>query len=104
MFAFANGGKFGVMGEAGPEAVMPLTRRSDGSLGVRADGIGGGSPVVVNVINNSNARATTQQRQTEQGTTIDVMIDELVAQKLGQQGTASNQALTAFNNRQLVAR
>ena len=83
MFAFANGGKFGVMGEAGPEAVMPLTRRSDGSLGVRADGMGGGSPVVVNVINNSNARATTQQRQTEQGTTIDVMIDELVAQKLG---------------------
>lgn len=104
MFAFANGGKFGVMGEAGPEAVMPLTRRSDGSLGVRADGVGGGSPVVVNVINNSNAKATTQQRQTEQGTTIDVMIDELVAQKLGQTGTASNQALTAFNNRQLIAR
>lgn len=104
MFAFANGGKFGVMGEAGPEAVMPLTRRSDGSLGVRADGIGGGSPVVVNVINNSNAQARTQERQTEQGTTIDVMIDEMVAQKLGQTGTASNQALTAFNNRQLIAR
>lgn len=104
VFAFANGGKFGVMGEAGPEAVMPLTRRSDGSLGVRADGIGGGSPVVVNVINNSNAQARTQERQTEQGTTIDVMIDEMVAQKLGQTGTASNQALTAFNNRQLIAR
>lgn len=104
MFAFANGGKFGVMGEAGPEAVMPLTRRSDGSLGVRADGVGGGSPVVVNVINNSNAQARTQERQTEQGTTIDVMIDEMVAQKLGQTGTASNQALTAFNNRQLIAR
>jgi phage-related minor tail protein len=33
-FAFASGG--GVMGEAGPEAIMPLTRASDGSLGVRA--------------------------------------------------------------------
>lgn len=35
LFKFANGGAFGVMGEAGPEAVMPLKRGSDGSLGVR---------------------------------------------------------------------
>ena len=27
----------GVMGEAGPEAIMPLTRMGDGSLGVTAD-------------------------------------------------------------------
>ncbi|EEW1948182.1 phage tail tape measure protein, partial [Escherichia coli] len=33
-FAFAKGA--GVFGEAGPEAIMPLTRTSDGSLGVRA--------------------------------------------------------------------
>jgi hypothetical protein len=33
----------GLMGEAGPEAIMPLARSSDGSLGVRAqaDGLGG---------------------------------------------------------------
>jgi phage-related minor tail protein len=30
----------GVFGEAGPEAIMPLTRAGDGSLGVRA--VGGG--------------------------------------------------------------
>lgn len=35
LFKFAKGGAFGVMGEAGPEAVMPLKRGSDGSLGVR---------------------------------------------------------------------
>lgn len=34
-FAF-NGGQLGVMGEAGPEAVMPLERMADGALGVRA--------------------------------------------------------------------
>lgn len=34
-FSF-NGGKLGVMGEAGPEAVMPLERMPDGALGVRA--------------------------------------------------------------------
>lgn len=32
------GNRRGVMGEAGPEAVMPLTRGPDGSLGVRAHG------------------------------------------------------------------
>ncbi len=35
-FAFAKGG--GVMGEAGPEAILPLERGSNGSLGVRAKG------------------------------------------------------------------
>lgn len=35
-FAFAKGA--GVFGEAGPEAIMPLTRSSDGSLGVRMVG------------------------------------------------------------------
>ncbi|WP_145533755.1 tape measure protein [Yersinia alsatica] len=34
LFAFAKGA--GVMGEAGPEAIMPLTRAADGSLGVRS--------------------------------------------------------------------
>ena len=41
LFRFAQGGAFGVFGEAGPEAVMPLTRGSDGNLGVRASGGGG---------------------------------------------------------------
>lgn len=36
VFAFAKGA--GVFGEAGPEAIMPLTRASNGSLGVRAVG------------------------------------------------------------------
>ena len=36
MFAFAKGA--GLMGEAGPEAIMPLKRGADGSLGVRAMG------------------------------------------------------------------
>ena len=44
-FAFAKGA--GLMGEAGPEAIMPLTRAADGSLGVRAIGnVNGGSGFV----------------------------------------------------------
>lgn len=43
LFAFAKGA--GVFAEAGPEAIMPLTRAADGSLGVRAVGTGGGQAV-----------------------------------------------------------
>lgn len=100
---FGVRGGLGVMGEAGPEAVMPLTRGPDGSLGVRADGVGGGN-VVVNVINNSNAQARTEQRQTAQGVEIDVMIDELVAEKMNKNGTASNTALRSFSNQRLITR
>lgn len=32
-----SGGRVGVMGEAGPEAIMPLTRTSGGALGVRME-------------------------------------------------------------------
>lgn len=41
MFKFADGGttRTGLMGEAGPEAIMPLKRGSDGSLGVQATGL-----------------------------------------------------------------
>ena len=45
LFAFAKGGTPGVglMGEAGSEAIMPLKRGPDGSLGVRATGSGSAS-------------------------------------------------------------
>ena len=33
-----NNGRMGLAGEAGPEAILPLTRGSDGRLGVRAGG------------------------------------------------------------------
>jgi lambda family phage tail tape measure protein len=52
---FGMSGGAGLMGEAGPEAIMPLTRTSSGHLGVRA--AGGGQQamnVQVNVINQSS--------------------------------------------------
>lgn len=62
LFAFAKGA--GLMGEAGPEAIMPLTRASDGSLGVRAVGnVGvtpgsGGAPQVYITIDGNGNTAT----------------------------------------------
>ncbi|RZI91207.1 MAG: phage tail tape measure protein, partial [Pseudomonas sp.] len=41
MFAFAKGA--GIFAEAGPEAILPLHRGPDGSLGVMAAGAGGGA-------------------------------------------------------------
>lgn len=42
---FPMRGATGLMGEAGPEAIMPLARGADGKLGVRSGG--GGRPVTV---------------------------------------------------------
>lgn len=42
---FPMKGATGLMGEAGPEAIMPLTRGADGRLGVAAQGGGGGQNV-----------------------------------------------------------
>lgn len=55
LFPMANGA--GLMGEAGPEAVMPLTRKN-GKLGVEASG----GQMVVNIYNQSGASVETQKR------------------------------------------
>jgi phage-related minor tail protein len=47
--SFPLRGGTGLMGEAGPEAIMPLTRAADGRLGVRAEG---GGPRAINVVFN----------------------------------------------------
>ena len=41
-----TGGKTGLMGEAGPEAIMPLKRGPNGKLGVQAEGGSQGNVVV----------------------------------------------------------
>lgn len=64
LFAFAKGA--GVFGEAGPEAIMPLTRAADGSLGVRAVGsgvnnaAGPGAAPQVHITIESNGNTQTQ--------------------------------------------
>ena len=60
LFKFAAGGQMrnGLMGEAGPEAIMPLKRGKDGKLGVVAQGGGGGGVTIGSiVVNNSGGTA-----------------------------------------------
>lgn len=47
--SFPMRGGTGLMGEAGPEAIMPLTRGADGKLGVKAEGGGRAAHVTINV-------------------------------------------------------
>lgn len=82
LFRMANGA--GLMGEAGPEAVMPLQRLPGGDLGVKTSG--GGGQTVVNIINNSGQPAQQQQRTDGNGNNvIDVVIGR-VGQKLASGG------------------
>ncbi len=46
---FPAGGRVGLMGEAGAEAILPLSRGADGTLGVAAPRGQGGSTIVFNV-------------------------------------------------------
>ncbi|MDF2642801.1 MAG: hypothetical protein K0R45_2074 [Pseudomonas sp.] len=68
------GGQTGVMGEAGPEAIMPLTRTAGGQLGVRAisgGGSGGGNvynfPVAVSVQTQGNGGAASTEDTSQLG-------------------------------------
>ena len=60
---FPMRGGMGLMGEAGPEAIMPLSRGTDGRLGVKAEG--GGRPINV-VMNISTPDAGSFQRSQSQ--------------------------------------
>lgn len=91
---FAKGG---VMGEAGPEAVMPLTRTASGHLGVRSDS--SNAPIVNVVINNSTGQQASQQTKTDnQGNkSIEVMVGDMAAQQMMKTGTALNKAARSFS-------
>ncbi len=65
LFPMANGA--GLMGEAGPEAIMPLRRGADGKLGVS----GGGT--TVNVINNSSQVKTEVTESSTGDITVNIM-------------------------------
>lgn len=89
VFPFARG--IGLMGEAGPEAIIPLKRTKDGSLGIAG---GGGGGVEVNVINNANGTQATQTTRQGAGgkTIIDVLVEQIkgaIASDISKGGTVA---------------
>ena len=90
LFKFAQG--TGLMGEAGPEAIMPLKRDSNGNLGVRAGGGGGNVDVVVN--NYYTAEAETKETIDNRGNRkIEVVIGDMTAGEISRNGSASQKAI-----------
>ena len=77
VFAMANGG-IGLMGEAGTEAVMPLTRDRNGRLGVYAQGQGTNNAptVIINLENQSGSPLIAEQS----GVSFDEQFNKAVVQ------------------------
>jgi len=104
IFKFAQG--TGLMGEAGPEAIMPLTRDSSGNLGVRAEGGNSGSSV--NIVINNNTSAEVQTNETTDGRgnrSIDITIGDMVARQIASKNSTLQQTMGAvYGNKPALAR
>lgn len=103
LFKFAKG--TGMMGEAGPEAIMPLTRDGQGNLGVRsAGGTQGNVEVVVN--NFGSEKATTKETTDSRGNRkVEVIIGDMVAQEVSKTGSATQNAFSStYGTRPALAR
>lgn len=94
LFKFAQG--TGLMGEAGPEAIMPLTRDSSGNLGVRSNNDSSGSQVNIVINNNTGAQVKTNETNDGRGTrNIEVVIGDMVAQQIASKNSGVQQSLNA---------
>jgi lambda family phage tail tape measure protein len=90
LFKFASG--TGLMGEAGPEAIMPLKRDAQGNLGVRSGNNGGNVEVVVN--NYGSEKATTTESTDSRGNRkVEVIIGDLSAGEISRNGSNSQRSL-----------
>jgi len=103
IFPMANG--MGLMGEAGPEAVLPLTRMSSGRLGVDAQSTTASGDVHVTVINNTPANVGVKDNAYQGGTRgIQVMIDEAVAQNINTPGSRTRRAISSYAGQGVIKR
>lgn len=89
LFKFAKG--TGLMGEAGPEAIMPLKRDGQGNLGVRTDG-SAKTEVVIN--NYSGEPAEAKEVVDSRGNRkIEVVIGDMTAGEVGRSGSLTQRSI-----------
>ncbi len=93
LFKFAKG--TGLMGEAGPEAIMPLTRTPEGSLGVRA--LSGQPNNVEVVINNYSSETATATETTDArgNRRVEITVGDMNASEISRSGSASQKAISS---------
>lgn len=83
---FAHAGGLGVMGEAGPEAILPLKRGKNGGLGVVVTGGGASGGVTVNVtVHNDGGGNMTDEQARAMSEGLRQTVDTAVAEALYRQ-------------------
>lgn len=98
LFKFGTGGQLGMMGEAGPEAIMPLTRGPDGKLGVNAQGVGGGGVnVEVNITNKGKPVEAESSSRMEGGKLIIDMVIAEVDSRIARMGSTGRAISQRYN-------
>ena len=100
LFKFAKG--TGMMGEAGPEAIMPLRRNASGQLGVVSAGAGG---VNINVINNAGSDvdvSVASAKKNESGFDIELLINKTLSNDIRNNGQIARQFSSAFGLRRMA--
>ena len=78
MFAYGSGGtgRFGLMGEAGAEAILPLKRGRSGNLGVEASGS------ATNIVVNVDASGTSVEGDQAEGKALGLALSSAIQSEL----------------------
>lgn len=85
-----SGGKMGVMGEAGPEAILPLSRMGNGKLGVAATGGGSSNVSIQNVINISGDNGSPDETARQTSKALNDLMETKVRQILKDERRVGN--------------
>jgi phage-related minor tail protein len=108
IFPFAQGGGIGVLGEdpgSPGEAIMPLLRSPDGSLGVRAAGGGGDVPEInMYFYGGSSENRAEATRRDDGGIDVRAWLISEVTQEASKRGTPLNNLFRNSGGNQLTGR
>lgn len=93
IFPMASGA--GLMGEAGPEAVLPLKRTSGGNLGVAASA---GQPIInIEIINQSKSNVEVKETSSDNGMSkVVFLIKDIVSKDISGGGVIHNSLRSTF--------
>lgn len=106
LFGFANGGSFKVGGNGGTDSQLVAFKASpDETVSItRPDQSTGGTPVTVNVINNTSSQVEIKQSKDGNSQSIDVMIDQATAKNVNSTSSKTNRALRQYSNQGMIRR
>ena len=94
------GGNTGLMGEAGNEAVMPLSRDSSGKLGVKTIGKSTAGNQINITVNNqaggSGFEAVATAKNNDSGVDVEILVRRAIQKDLRQNGQITQQMSNTF--------